>query len=99
MKIIISGWQKDQAFPVEHMNIIVCRENDRIKPTDEYLTTIPAGCTREQKLAVKLAYMRKLATSYPDCPSLFDKVEDYEQEVGDFELASSKDWIKHLALE
>lgn len=87
IKIIISSWQKDQAFPVEHMNIIVHREHDREKPIDEYLTTIPVGCSRAEKLAVKFAYLSKMATSYPDCPSLFDNVDDQDFQEGDSNIS------------
>lgn len=73
MKIVISKWYLDPAYPVEHMNVLVLRAND----SDEYLNTIPAGCSREQKLVVKIAFMRKLRTRYPYIINLYlAKIKD-----------------------
>lgn len=79
MKIIIGAWQKDQACPVEYQNITVFYEND----SDDYLNVIPAGCTRLQKVVVKVAYMRKLRTSYPDFDGFYEAIEDQDTEEGD----------------
>lgn len=77
MKMIISAWQRDQSYFVEHCNIIVRRTRD----CDEYLLTIPAGCTDDQKKQVIAAYLKRLATRYPD--GFFSwLVEDYRQESG-----------------
>lgn len=94
MKIIIGTWQRDQAFPVEYLNIIVRREHDVEKPTDEYLCVIPVQCTRWQHLAVKLAYLRKLSTLYPNFPQFFSAIEDHDTQPGDLDLLTQRGLVE-----